>query len=147
MNEPWHGSQPPETLVTVTLPYNVVKRVLSAVVRDAQRTNSKGNDPEGVALLAKVSDVLGDAISAPAHRRFRLPNKLYHAVIAGTEAEYRRWLAEDDNRRAIINLIYVGSVEAALGLCYSGSSTVGTWYKRDDAQELLAAVKARTFKQ
>ncbi len=73
MNEPWHGSQPPETPVTVTLPYRAAKRVLSAIVRDAHRTNARGDDAVGVVTLAEASEIFGDALDAPVHRRFRLP--------------------------------------------------------------------------
>ena len=154
MNEPWHGSRPPDEPVTVTLPYRTAKRVLVAVVSDAQRTNSRGKDPVGVEQLAQASDVIGDAIGAPSHRRFRLPVQLYYAVIAGTEAEYRRWLRESTPYRGGLDVgevngepMFVDSVERALSACYSGYSTFGTAYRRDDFQEILAAVRARTFKR
>jgi hypothetical protein len=145
MSEPWHGSRPPEEPVTVTMPYRTAKRVLVAVVSDAQRANSRGKDPDGVEQLAAASDAIGDAIDAPPHRRFRLPERLYYAVIAGTEAEYRRWL--DTPGQICPQPIFVDSVESALSACYSGYSTTGTAYRRDDFQEILAAVRARTFKR
>jgi hypothetical protein len=143
-NQPWRGSKPPDDPVTVVLPYRTAKRVLTAVVRAAQRSNARGDDPAGVVLLAAASDALGDALGAPPHRRFRLPDRLYHAVIAGTADEYKRWLAGDPPAGA--SLMHVDTVEAAHKACYSGYTTVGTWNKRDDAQALLAAVKRRTFK-
>ena len=149
MNEPWHGSRPPDEPVTVTLPYRTAKRVLVAVVADAHRTNSRGKDPAGVEQLAQASDVIGDAIGAPSHRRFRLPAQLHYAVIAGDEAEYRRWLDEPPGTTWVRGMepIFVDSVEKALSACYSGYSTFGTAYRLDDFQEILAAVRARTFRR
>jgi hypothetical protein len=129
------------------LPYRTAKRVLVAVVADAQRTNTRGKDPDGVAQLAQASEVIGDAIDAPPHRRFRLPEQLYYAVIAGTEAEYRRWLIDPTTSCGGDKPIFVNSVERALSACYSGYSTYGTAYRRDNFQEVLAAVKSRTFRR
>jgi len=145
MNEPWHGSRPPDEPVTVTLPYRTAKRVLVAVVSAAQLANSRGKDPDGVEQLARASDVIGDAIDAPAHRRFRLPERLYHAVIAGDEAEFGRWLPDPTIVAGDSRPVFVDSAERALSMCYSGYSTFGTAYRRDDFQEILAAVRARTF--
>lgn len=148
MNEPWYGSQPPDTPVTVTLPYRTAKRVLTAIVRDAQRSTSRGDDPSGVNLLASASDVFGDAVDAPPHRRFRLPEKLYHAVIAGNASQFNLWKlhAYDALKPEVNEPIFVNSVEQALSACYSGYLTYGTAHLRKDFQELLAAVKSRTFR-
>ncbi len=150
--EPWHGSRPPDTPVTVTLSYATVKRVLTAVVRDAKRTNTRGDDPEGVILLAQASAVIGDAIDAPAHRRFGFPATLYHAVIVGNTAEYNDALRVEGHNRVVLSSataepIMIDSIAEARLHCYSGWSFYGTAYRRPDFQEIVAAVKARTFKR
>ena len=155
MNEPGQGSRQPDEPVTVTLPYRTAKRVLVAVVADAQRANSRGKDPAGVEQLARASDVIGDAIDAPAHRRFALPRAMLWAVIAGTPEEYSRWVktvydqlspAEQDTRY-VGRTIYIDSVEEAFGHVYAGYSVYGTADRRPDCQELVAAVKSRTFRR
>lgn len=145
MTQPWHGTRPPDEPVTIVLPYRTAKRVLVSVVNDAKRANSRGDDPVGVELLAGASDVIGDAIEAPPHRRFRIPEKLYHAVIVGTEDEYDRVVAVTTREFTNDELVMINDVDQARSMVYSGYTTAGTWYRRDDAQELVAAVKIRTF--
>ncbi len=155
MTDPWHGSRPPDEPVTLTLPYRTAKRVLVAVVSDAQRANTRGNDPGGVEQLAVASDLIGDAIDAPPHRRFALPRTMLWAVIAGTPEEYSRWVktvydqlpaAERDGRYAG-RTIYIDSVEEVFEHVYAGYSIYGTAERRHDCQELVAAVKSRTFRR
>ena len=146
-NTPWRGSAAPNTPITLTLPYHTLKRVLTAVVRGAQRAHSKGVDPGGVAALAEASEVIGDALDAPPHRRFRLSTTLHHAVIAGTKEEYQQWCQTSPDAVDVTNLLYVDSVADALKARYRDYSTVGTWHNRIDALALLAAVKVRTFKR
>ena len=69
-------------------------------------------------------------------------------MIAGTNAEYHRWLADPKTSTSEGDIpVFVDSVECALSECYSGYSTFGTAYRRDDFQEILAAVKSRTFRR
>lgn len=144
MAEPWpRPNCPPDKPVALTLPYAVARRVLTIIVKAAYRANARA-DQAAVEDLTVASDALGNALSAPAHRRFQLPERLYHAVIAGDEREYQRWCRVPP---AALNPIYLPTVEAAYGLRYSGYTTYGTWYRRDDAQELLTAVKRRIIKR
>lgn len=151
MRQPWVGAAPPETPVTVTLPYRVMKRVLTSIVRDAHRANELGNDEVGVKTLADASEVIGDAIGAPDHRRFRVPDKLLYAVIAGSRDEFDRWCREDALRNpdgSYVNQpLFVDSVATALVNAYVGWSVTGTAYRRDDFQEILAAVRRRVIRK
>ena len=159
MNEPWHGSRPPDEPVTVTLPYRTAKRVLVAVVADAHRANVKGNDPGGVEQLAFVSDVIGDAIEAPVHRRFRLPTspplpewrrgrvekprQLLWAVLAGDASEYGIWKRTVYDSDPDLPTVFVDSIRDAKEHAFGGYSVYGTARYRNDFQEILAAVRRR----
>jgi hypothetical protein len=145
MTDPWYGSQPPDAPVTVTMPYQVAKRVLRAVVRDGWRIVVRGDDRSGPKQLAVASALLGDAIEAPPNRRFVMP-RLQHAVLAGSAEEYGRWLATADLSECP-DPVYVADAEAARHYCYSGHTTVGAWEGRSDAKELLSIVRNRTFER
>ena len=76
MANPWRGRAPPDTPVTVTLPYRVALHVLTAVVNDAHRVwkrFSVADRERRLRDLAAASDALGDAVGAPEHRRYRYP--------------------------------------------------------------------------
>lgn len=73
MADPWYGSAPPDTPVSTTMPYRVAMHVLTAIVREAKRitVTFDGEDREKrLKDLAHASQILGDAIAAPPHRRF-----------------------------------------------------------------------------
>lgn len=141
----------PDSPVTVTLPRRVMKRVLDSVREHAYKLTRR-DDQVGLRALSDASDVIGDAVGAPMNRRFRLPEKVYHAVIAGDEVEYDRWAERELPRRRIEDLgddvetVFVDSVATALSAVYSGYTTTGTGYRRDDFQEVLAAVRSRVFR-
>lgn len=143
MTEPWHGSAPPETPVTVTLSYRTAKRVLDAVVRDGHRAINRGNDPVGVELLAGASEALGTALAAPPHRRFT-PARRY-AVVAITATDFVatcRDLFLDES----IQPVWVSTLEGAREACYVGF-TVSDRARRKmpDIDAIVETVVARTF--
>jgi hypothetical protein len=67
----------PDAPITITLPARIMDRVFRAVVRDAYLTVKRvadHPDDAGLRALAEASRVIGDAIGAPAHRRFYYRN-------------------------------------------------------------------------
>lgn len=145
MSEPWEGSSvDPDAPVTVTLPYRTFKRILRATTNEAYRAVKRDDEP-GIRDLSRASKVIGEALGAPPHRRFRLPDKLYFAVVAGDEGEYRRYVRTEYAEDA--TPVFIDSVDTARSMTYSGWAQCGTAYRRPDFQEVIAAVKSRLWKK
>lgn len=131
--------------VTVTLPRRVMKRVLDSVREHAYKL-SRRDDQIGLKALSDASEVIGDAVDAPLSRRFRMPEKLHHGVIAGDRVEYDRWLASAVRGREYRDdPVFLDSVDDVFKHVYSDYTSTGTAYRRDDFQELMAALRTRVF--
>jgi hypothetical protein len=153
--EPWVGDPDPNRTVAVTLPYHVAKRVLDAIVHSGHRiAHRRPDDRAGLEALALASRQYGIVLQAPSHRQFYYKAAAPWAVLAGSLAEYQRWekdsyqtLNQDARARAYPGgPVFVDSIEDVERYeVFSGSSTTGTAYRREDFQELLAAVKWRTI--
>ena len=135
-------SNDPNALLTVTLPRRILHRVLRAVTTDAYARVRAGKDPGGVETLAAASEVLGDALGAPANQRFRLPPVRY-GVVAADAADHERW-CRDHPGVGVATL--VDSVAVALRHRYYGyvvTAAARRLYADEDLQQIMAAIRSR----
>lgn len=144
MSEPWHGSAPPDTPVSVTLPHRTFKRVLDAVYRSGFRLAERGGDPVGVELMAQASAAIGDALAAPPNRRFTPPRR--YAVVAVDAADYAATLRALD--LTDVHPVWVDSPVSARETCYVGYvvSPAAT-YRLANLPEVLEVIARRTFQR
>lgn len=148
---PWHRARPADAPVTVTMPFQMAKRVFASVNHMAHRSIVRGHENfDQLKLMADAVNLIGDAIGAPADKRFHLSDddptvsrSAYHAVVAGSAREYLSWARENPG---VKNPLYVGTVNIAKANLFTGWSSTGTGYRRDDFQEIVAAIRARTIR-
>lgn len=158
--EPWSGTPgvtEPDQLVTVTLPASVAKRVLDAIVYSGHRiVKRRPDDVTGLKAMSLASARFGDVLHAPYHRRFNYEDKerAKWAVLAGNAMEYSHWITTVYNRLGDSDKVcyYPGGPVFIDSLkdvekhdVFNGATNCGTAYRREDFQELYAAVKWRTL--